>query len=167
MNHKIIVGSMLLALMVLLQALRLFVPVSPLFSMFGVGSAINACLLLSVEYSTLEGTILLSVLMPVVAYIQGALLLPVMILPIALVNLLYAMTYSLLKSEKKFVTIIVPASVRFITSFVCSFIIFQLVEFSNSPIISVMRLSMSWPQFITGILGGILTAIIMERRNRD
>lgn len=165
MNHKIVVGSMLLALMVLLQSLRLFVPVSPLFSMFGVGSAINACLLLSVEYSTLEGTVLLSVLMPVVAYMQGAILLPVMILPIALVNLLYAVTYGLLKSGKKFVAIMVSALVRFIISFAFSFIIFQLVEFSNTSLIHVMQLSMSWPQFITGILGGILTLIIRERRN--
>lgn len=160
-NKQIILAGMLLALMIVLQLLRLFFPFPVIFTVFAVGSILNSCLLLSVELCTVTATILLSVLAPVIAYLEGALFFPIMIVPIMIINLLYTLSYTWLRFRGRIKAIFMASVVRVVMSYFSSMIIFKLIQ-TNTPIVKIMVITMSWPQFITGIIGGGITLLVIK-----
>lgn len=161
MHKETVRAALLLALMIVFQSLRLFVPLPPFISMFLVGSIINACLLLTIEFSTLRAGVIIACLAPVIAFMQQALPLPIFILPVALTNVCYLTSYKAL-AEKNYIAAIVTASiVRMLTLYLASSAIFAVFKF-QSELENILRIAMSWPQLITGILGGVLTITIVR-----
>ena len=61
---------------------------------FIVGSTVNACLLLAVKYVGFKYTVMMSILAPIIAFVEGALIFPLMIIPIAIINIAYCLVYN-------------------------------------------------------------------------
>lgn len=162
MYKEAVRAAFLLALMIVFQSLRLFLPLPVLVSMFLVGSAINACLLLAVEFSTMRAAIIIACLAPVIAFMQQALPLPIFILPVAFTNVCYLVSYKIFCERNKILAIVFAAVIRMLTLYFSSYFIFLIMELPEM-IESTLKLVMSWPQFVAGVLGGILFLCIYKR----
>lgn len=162
MDTKIITrAALLLALTLVFQSLRLMIPIPPLVSTFIIGSLVNTCLLLALTTSGKGPALVIAVVAPVVAYLQQLLPLPVFILPIAGGNILFVYLFALL-SKQRWAAIISAAGAKTLFLYY-SFL--YLLDFIMIPskIAAGLLFVMSWPQFITGVIGGVLATIITKR----
>ena len=79
MDKTLVRGAMLIALTVVLQSLRLFIPLPPMASMFFIGTLVNMMLAVTVRLAGLKPALLAVVLLPFFAYLQGQLPIPLLI----------------------------------------------------------------------------------------
>lgn len=79
MDKTLVRGAMLIALTVVLQSLRLFIPLPPIASMFFIGTLVNMMLAITVRLAGLKPALLAVVLLPFFAYLQGQLPIPLLI----------------------------------------------------------------------------------------
>ena len=155
-------ASLLLAMALLFQSLRFFIPIPPFFSTFLVGSLVNGILLIAVQTIGLWPAILIASVTPIVAYFQQLLILPVFIFPVALGNSGYACLFLLTKKWGR------GLSIGFASLGKATFLYFSflwLLSFINldGGLVAGLLFVMSWPQFITGIMGGFLADIVVRR----
>jgi hypothetical protein len=162
-NNRIITRTaLLLALTLLFQSLRLFIPIPPFLSSFIIGSLVNACLLVAAEKAGLWSGLFIAVLAPIVAYFQMMLPIPVFIIPVALGNAAYICLF-LSAGRRGRLPGIVLATMGKAGLLYAAFT--WLLTFIAIPaqLASGIMLAMSWPQIVTGILGGLLACIIVKR----
>ncbi|HML35698.1 MULTISPECIES: hypothetical protein [Sporomusa] len=164
MYQKMTRASLLLALMFLLQSLRLLMPIPAFVSMFVIGSAVNACLLAAVETAGWRAAILLAVIAPVIAYFQQALPLPVLILPVAAANIVYIAAYTLFFTTNRWFAVAAAAIAKMAGLY---FSVSWLMLAVNIPdnLAAIITMMLSWPQLITGVTGGILCFVLLARRH--
>lgn len=74
-NKRLARGALLIALALALQALRLVIPLPQLVSTFVIGSLVHMMLALSWRLGSLGVALLLSLLLPLTAYMQGQVML--------------------------------------------------------------------------------------------
>ena len=86
-NNNWVRGAMLLAVGLVLQALRLVIPMPPMWTVFVVGTLVNMVLVLAARTVGLWPSVMIAVLLPVMAYFQGQLPLPFLIPVVAVGNL--------------------------------------------------------------------------------
>jgi len=141
-------AALLLAIMLIFQSIRLFVPVPPFVSMFVIGSAVNACLLLAVEQESWRLALVLAVIAPVIAYLQQVLPLPIFILPVAAANSAYVLGYYL--------------GNRF-TGYWPAIGIAAVAKAAALFVATALSMMLGWPQLITGLGGGIFGYVILKR----
>lgn len=94
MRENVALAGFLLALMIIFQSIRLVAPLPVFIMIFIVGSTVNACLLLAVKYVGFKYTVMMSILAPIIAFVEGALIFPLMIIPIAIINIAYCLVYN-------------------------------------------------------------------------
>ena len=156
-TRKLTGTALLLGLMVLFQSLRLFVPIPPFINNFIIGSLVNCCLVLGLlRFGYISG-ITLAIIAPVIAALQGFLLSPLFILPVAMAHVAYiSALWGMMNLEvHKFLIIPISALLKTTVIFSLFVLLFKMVEIP--PAIQKMILFvMSWPQMITGIIGGSL-----------
>lgn len=162
MYQKSVRAALLLALMIVLQSIRLLVPVPPFISMFVVGSAVNACLLLAAAITGCKAALIIACLSPIIAFLQQALPLPIFILPVAVTNMAYAVAYKMTVPHSYWLAIALASAMRMATLYVTSTWAFDI---ANLPPTQAMLLQavMSWPQLVTGIIGGIFCWLLLKR----
>lgn len=146
-------GAILLAIAVIIQSLRLILPLPMMISMFFIGSLINLILIITVVRYKFAIACWIAILLPHIAYLQGQLLLPVLIPVVALGNLAYVWGIYKLYSEKKYL-FLVPVGKALLMYFFSILILeqLQLTEFASK----IISFSMGFAQIITGMLGIIL-----------
>jgi hypothetical protein len=155
-------AALLLAVALLFQSLRFMVPVPPMLSTFLIGSLMNGCLLVATEWVGVEYALIIGFLVPVVAYFQEVLPLPVFIIPVALGNAIYIGVFSMGRRLQSFLSLSVAAACKTIfmyVAFSCLLTLITIPEKLGAGLLFIM----SWPQFVTGIMGGILANIIKKR----
>lgn len=162
MYRKLTRISLLLALMIVLQSLRMFVPVPPFVSMFIIGSTVNACLLVAVEVVGWKAALILAVVAPVVAYLQQVLVLPIFIIPVALANTVYVLGYQLMVRKNLYLGIGCAAILKMISLYCSVSWILSVVELP-AKLAMILQMMMSWPQLVTGVMGGILCTLVVRR----
>ena len=159
MNKNIIRGGLLIALAVVLQALRLFIPVPLPVSTFLIGSLVHMLLLLSLRLTGLQTALCMGAILPCTAYLQGQLALP-FLLPIGIMGnavfLLLAQRFS-----QGAVAIVVPPLCKAAFTAGLAFCCLQLFGLGESKIGHAVIYAMSVPQVVTGVLG-ILAARKMQ-----
>ena len=154
--------SLLLALMILFQSLRLFLPLPFFMTTFVIGSLVNCCLILAcLRYGVLSA-VLLAIAAPVIASLQGMLPTPLFILPVALGQLLYIGSFSYLKKSSTAVGLVVASLIKFVTLYFLFSYLLSAMKFSTL-IANTILFSMGWPQIVTGIAGGILALFINDK----
>lgn len=165
MNAKSVIlarASLLLALSLLFQSLRFVIPVPPILSMFLIGSLMNACLLVAVEWVGAGAALIISFLAPVVAYLQQLLPLPIFIIPVALGNAIYIGIFLMGRRLQFWLNLSAAAASKAIFMYVAFTWLLNLIAIP-AQLAEGLLFIMSWPQFITGMIGGILAGIIKKR----
>ena len=158
-------AALLLALTVVLQSLRLFIPVPPFFSTFIIGSLVNACLLVALELAGLGAAAVIALVAPPVAWLQGLLPLPVLIVPVAAANLLYVLLFRAVLPRSRPLAIGLAAAGK--TAFLFGAFTWLLSFISLPPPLAAgLMFAMSWPQLFTTVMGGGLAAIVVKRMER-
>ena len=79
-------GSVLLTMAIVAQEIRLFLPLPPLLSIIVIGTMLNAIMVIAVRYASLTSAIIISAILPLFAFMQGHVIIPLMIPVIFLGN---------------------------------------------------------------------------------
>lgn len=154
--------ALLLALTLLFQSLRFIIPIPAFLSTFLIGSLVNACLLVAADTVGLRNTMVIVFLAPIVAYFQQLLPLPLFILPVALGNAIYIGVHILGRQWRDSLRIGIGAFSKFVFMYVAFSWLLTLVALPDKLAKSLL-LVMSWPQVVTGIIGGIIASVINKR----
>lgn len=163
MNLKnLIRAALLLALAIVFQSLRLMIPLPPFFTTFLIGSLVNACLLLAVELIGPGPAVLIAIITPFIAYFQQMLPLPVFIVPVALGNSLFALVYYVARRRGDWVRIGSAALVKCVALYGSFVWLLSLLTLPPALVHGILFV-MSWPQLVTGLLGGFLTILVRRR----
>lgn len=154
--------ALLLALTLTFQSLRHFIPIPMFLSIFLIGSLVNTCLLVALETVGAKPAVAIGLIAPLVAYFQQLLPLPIMILPVALGNAIYIGVFLSGKRWNSWLRIGVAGISKGIFMYSAFSWLLGLIDIPTklaSPLLFVM----SWPQFVTGVIGGILAGILKKR----
>ena len=158
--------ALLLALTIVFQSLRFFIPLPAIASTFFVGALVNACLVVAALLTGRKAAFLIACVTPVIAYIQQLLPLPVFIIPVAAGNVLYVWLFTQLAKIGPIVPAIGGAALGKAIFFYLAFS--QLLKFVElpPPLAAGLLFVMGWPQFVTGVLGAVLATWISNRLRR-
>lgn len=156
-------AALLLALTLIFQSLRFVIPLPAAFSSFLIGSLVNASLIITLLTAGFWPACLIAVVTPIVAYIEMLLPLPVFILPVAIGNLLYVTFFKLLAANRHKWQAVLAASLGKMLWLYFSFLfLLSLLAFPGK-MADVLLMAMSWPQFVTGCIGGVFAIMIKKR----
>lgn len=162
-NYTILTRTaLLLALTLAFQSLRFIIPIPVFLSTFLIGSLVNACLLVAVETVGAQPTLLIVLVAPIVAYFQQLLPLPIFIIPVALGNAIYIGIFSIGKKWNSWLRIGGAALSKMVFMYVTFSWLLTLIAIPVK-LAAGLLLVMSWPQLVTGVVGGILAGIINKR----
>jgi len=154
--------ALLLALALVFQSLRFMIPIPIFLSTFLIGSLVNACLLIAVDTVGVQSALLIALVMPIVAYFQQLLPLPIFIIPVALGNAIYIGMFAIGKKWNWWLQLGVAASSKMVFMYATFSWLLTLIAIP-AKLATGLMLVMSWPQFVTGVIGGILFSIIKKR----
>lgn len=159
--QKITRTALLLAVTLLLQGLRLVIPVPPQISLFFIGSLVNACLVIAVLRTDLKAGSVIAVAAPVFAYLEGMLPLPFFIPVVAVGNLVYVVFIWALQ-QYGLRKLYIAAFLKAIVLFGGFSLLFALVQVPPK-ITHMILFAMSWPQIVTGIIGLVVGYDVSQR----
>jgi hypothetical protein len=161
MNTKrLVVGALLVAVAVILQASRLIMPLPPLLTTFIIGTLVNMMLVLCVRLNGFTSAAVLSILLPVFAYVQGQLLLPMLIPVVALGNVLFAYFVERLKSGV--LGYIIPPVVKAVSMCASAYVVIAFLGIESVAIQKGILFAMSVPQLVTGFAGILCAKKMVE-----
>lgn len=146
-----VVGALLIALAVVLQASRLVLPLPPLLTTFIIGTLVNMMLVLCVRLNGFTAAAILSVLLPIFAYMQGQLLLPLLIPVVALGNLLFA--YFAESFSAGMLAYLLPPIVKAVSMCATAYVVIAVLGIESVAIQKGILFGMSVPQLVTGFTG--------------
>jgi hypothetical protein len=157
-------AAIILALTIALQfGIREIIPVSTV-NLFIVGSIVNLGLLLATETTGLWAGIIIALAAPLTASLQGHLPLAAMIPAVMAGNTILVVVYWLAtrkgsrQSWMRWIGLLVGGAAKMAFLF---YTIGAIV--GNLPARTAIMFSFSWPQFVTAVIGGILSTPIARR----
>lgn len=150
-----------MALTVIMQSLRLVLPFPPVVSTFIIGTLVNMMLIITSRISGFKAAILLTLLLPLLAYMQGQLLLPLLIPVVIAGNLLYV---ALLRQKKAFLfNYLLPPTAKALLMYLGAYLVLSFLQLENSVLVKNILFVMSVPQFVTGLAGILAAEKILEK----
>ena len=152
-------GSVLLTMAIVAQEIRLFLPLPPLLSIIVIGTMLNAIMVIAVRYASLTSAIIISAILPLFAFMQGHVIIPLMIPVIFLGNFVLVLVCD--KFWGKGIIIIAPV-LKTVSLYMLSRALFSMLGLQNK-VVDAILIGMGWPQLITAILG-IILAMQLEKR---
>lgn len=155
-------AALLLALTLVFQSLRLFIPIPPPASMFFIGSLVNGCLVLGILAIDYRAALLIAFITPFVAYMQGQLPFFLFIFPVATGNICFVTALYLLRHRADGIRLVIGIFVKTVILYGTFSLLFRLVNFPVS-VQTAFLFAMSWPQLVTALLGGILAFKVYKR----
>ncbi len=165
MNPRLLArAALLLALTVVFQSLRLIIPVPPFFTTFVTGSLVNACLLVALETTGLVAAVVIALVAPAVAYLQGLLFLPVFVPPVAAGNLIYVLLFRAGLARGRILAIGLAAAGKSAFLFAAFAWLLTLVAVP-APLAAGLMFAMGWPQLVTAVAGGVLATVVCRKLN--
>jgi len=166
-------AAIVLALTIALQfALREFVPSAPPFNivnLFLVGSIVNLGLLLATETAGLWAGIIIALSTPITAWMQAHLPSPTMIPAVMAGNIILVVLYWLATRKGsgqdwiRWLGLIAGAIVKMAFLYYAIGMIVGSLSALPPAAAAFIRFSFSWPQFVTAIIGGVLSFMIARR----
>ncbi len=161
MLYTITRTGLLLAATLLLQGIRLVLPIPPQVSMFLIGSLVNACLVLAVLKIGWKSGLIVACITPVFAWLEGMLPFLPFIVPVAVGNSAFiGAVYRLRAYALR--GLYGAAVCKMIVLYGAFYLLFGCVEFPTA-VRHMILISMSWPQLVTGVLGGTIAYRIAGR----
>lgn len=160
-TKKISRTGLLLAATLILQGLRLFLPMPPQISMFLIGALVNACLVIAVLHVGWRAGIVVACVTPVFAWLEGMLPFMPFIFPVAAGNTAFIMAIWILK-KYGLPGVCGAAVIKAAAIYGAFYMLFGCVTFPGA-VRHMILLVMSWPQIVTAIIGGLLGYVIIKR----
>ena len=154
-----IYAALFLAIAVIIQNIRVVLPLPGPITMFLIGSLINMTLILAVCYTGLLPTSIIGILLPIVAFMQGQLAIVFMIPIVAVGNIVYVV-YCRKFWQGKFVWL--APFIKMAILYGGSLGVIYMLQLPEK-VATILSFMMSWPQIITGLLGIILARIMLEK----
>ena len=163
--RSLIRGALLLSLVLVFQSLRLVLPLPPFVSTFIIGTLVNAGLVLAVLLVGVRAALVIALVAPLVALLQGKLALMVFVPLVAVGNMLYVWLASYVLRFNKYLVLGVAGLVKTTILAGGSWLILNMFEFS--PLAAkALAATLGWPQFITSVTGGLLAVFLLPRLGR-
>jgi hypothetical protein len=155
--------AILLALTVVFQSLRVLLPFIPVnISQYIIGSLVNLCLIVAAVVVGIKSGLVIAVVAPIIALVQGFTPFPVLAVPIALGNLVLVIAAALLYKRNTLLAFAAGAVLKFLTLYVG--VIMIVVPFFLPT--AALSVQFSWPQLVTACIGGILAALVLPVLNK-
>ena len=158
MDKTLVRGAMLIALTVVLQSLRLFIPLPPMASMFFMGTLVNMMLAVTVRLAGLKPALLAVVLLPFFAYLQGHLPLPLLIPVVIGGNAVFVLICHWAWHRG----LMLAPLAKTICMFTSSLVLLKVLALPEKMVFAI-GFMMGWPQMVTGICGILLARLITKR----
>lgn len=159
-TKKLVLGALLVAIAVILQASRLVLPLPPLLTTFIIGTLVNMMLVLCVRLNGFTSATILSVLLPLFAYMQGQLLLPLLIPVVALGNILFALAVNAV--GRGILSYLLPPAVKALSMCATAYVVIAVLGIESVAVRQGILFAMSVPQLVTGVTG-IICANKLEK----
>ena len=159
-TKKLVLGGLLVAIAVILQASRLVLPLPPLLTTFIIGTLVNMMLVLCVRLNGFTSAVILSILLPIFAYVQGQLLLPLLIPVVALGNILFA--YCVKCWKQGVLAYLMPPALKAVSMCAAAYIAICFLGIESVAIQKGILFAMSVPQLVTGVTGLLCAKKIVE-----
>jgi hypothetical protein len=159
-TKKLVLGGLLVAIAVILQASRLILPLPPLLTTFIIGTLVNMMIVLCVRLNGFTSAVILSILLPIFAYVQGQLVLPMLIPVVALGNILF--TYCVKSFEQGVLAYLVPPVVKAVSMCVAAYVVICFLGIESVAMQKGILFAMSVPQLITGFTGILCAKKMVE-----
>ena len=151
-NSKLVRGALLVALALALQSLRLVLPMPQLLSTFIIGTLVHMMLVLTLQLNGLKTALLLAFLLPLTAYVQGQVLLPLLIPVIWLGNFIFVLLVRQFKGSRKLSLCVPPVAKA------CVMLLAAWAALSKT-----VMFAMSVPQLLTAVAGILLAEQVKKR----
>ena len=158
MDKTLVRGAMLIALTVVFQSLRLFIPLPPMASMFFIGTLVNMMLAVTVRLAGLKPALLAVVLLPFFAYLQGQLPIPPLIPVVTGGNAVFVLICHWAWHRG----LMLAPLVKTICMFTSSLVLLKVLALPEKMVFAI-GFMMGWPQMVTGICGILLARLITKR----
>ena len=159
-TKKLVLGGLLVAIAVILQASRLILPLPPLLTTFIIGTLVNMMLVLCVRLNGFTSAVILSILLPIFAYVQGQLVLPMLIPVVALGNILF--TYYVKSFKQGVLTYLVPPVVKSVSMCAAAYVVICFLGIESVALQKGILFAMSVPQLVTGFTGMLCAKKMVE-----
>lgn len=163
MDIRTLTGSaLLLGLSLLAQSLRFVIPMHAA-SMFFIGTMVGACTAIAVWRYGLKSGILIAIVTPVVALVQGMLTIPLFVPIVAIGGVCFAVAMKVLQHRPIWVTAIIGAIVKCVVLYGGFKLLFLLMPGIPEAMQIGVLFSMGWPQLVTGICGTLVAHVVYKR----
>lgn len=159
-TKKLVLGGLLVAIAVILQASRLILPLPPLLTTFVIGTLVNMMLVLCVRLNGFTSAVVLAILLPIFAYVQGQLVLPMLIPVVALGNVLFA--YFVEQFKNGAFSYLVPPAVKAVSMCVSAYVVICFLGIESVAMQKGILFAMSVPQLVTGMTGILCAKKMVE-----
>lgn len=161
-NSKLVRGALLVALALALQSLRLVLPMPQLLSTFIIGTLVHMMLVLTLQLGGLKTALLLAFLLPLTAYVQGQVLLPVLIPVIWLGNFIFVLLVRQFNGSRK-LSLSVPPLAKACVMLLAAWAALSFLALPNPALRKTVMFAMSVPQLLTAVAGILLAEQVKKR----
>ena len=158
-ERKLVRAAILLAIAILIQQIRILVPLPVLVATLLIGTVVNACLALAAHFTSLSLALEMTLILPVIAFLQGHLLLVFLIPIVFLGNATFVLCCYKLKNRAVLFT---APLLKTVVMMAGTYVVISLFNIAPN-IANKILMTMTWPQLITGILGIVLANILGTR----
>jgi len=146
--------GLILAVTLILQGLRLVIPIPPQVSMFVVGSLVNACLIVAVLTVGRWAGLVVAACTPVFAWLEGMLPFFPFVFPVALGNSFYV--WAAWRWQRYGLPAFCGGALGKAAILYGSFyLLFACIAFPPA-VRHMLLFAMSWPQVVTGVIGAVV-----------
>ena len=159
-NRQLARGALLIALALALQGLRLVVPLP--VSTFMIGTLVHMMLTLTLQLNGRSTALLLGALLPVTAYLQGQLAVPLLLPVVWLGNTVFVLALATLLN-KKWLYLLLPPLVKAVLMLAGAWLVLELLAMEQLNVRRMLLFAMSVPQLVTGIAGIALAKALLGR----
>lgn len=169
--------AILLALTVAFQSLRavipkVMVPVMGELDQYIIGSLVNACLIIAAITVGASGGVIISILTPVIALMQGEIAFPIMVPFVALGNIVIVLCVAFLYKKNRVGAFTAGIIAKFITLYITiTYIVIPTItpglEGPKAEAVpKLLSFKFSWPQIVTATIGSIIAYSILPLLDR-
>ena len=151
-TRKLARGALLVALALVLQSLRLVLPLPLMLSTFIIGTLVHMMLVLTLKLNGLTTALLLGLLLPLTAYLQGQLALLFLVPVVWLGNVLFVLGVFVLTGRLRLATLLPPV-IKGVVMLVGAWVVVFFLELPDGGLKRGILLGMSVPQVVTGVAG--------------
>ena len=159
-TKKLVLGGLLVAIAAILQASRLILPLPPLLTTFVIGTLVNMMLVLCVRLNGFTSAVVLAILLPIFAYVQGQLVLPMLIPVVALGNMLFA--YFVKRLAQGVLAYLLPPAIKAVSMCVGAYVVIVFLAIESVAMQKGILFAMSVPQLVTGVTGILCAKKMVE-----